>query len=169
MRPLLPSILLIALSACSPKTEKEPVVSSTTDNLAQAIEAVKAIVTDTTPLTGQPDSLSYYLGFCEGLTYRVRVAATDSAMQADIRPEHYLYGLYTALQTDSTSTSYAAGVEAAASAARYVDYLERHGVAINRQLLVETVINALNNPAPDSTVIIEADAAANRLIVAQMK
>lgn len=140
----------------------EPATSH--DDYVASMGRLKALIKGGTSLKNREDSLSYYLGFCEGMSWgkQLKGVGVDSAT---VEKDDYLLGVYSSLNADTTSTSFADGVLAASRVARYLDNLESEGVKINRGLLVATIVEALNNLPADEETLAEADDISNQLIM----
>lgn len=135
------------------------------DAYAAAMGRLKGVLSDTVAMKDGNDSLCYYLGYCEGLVWRRQMVGVGDSVRAD--SDDYMLGLYTTLKSDTVSMSYADGVLAGAKAARYLDHLEESGVKFNRELLVKTILEMLDNTPSEDWAVLEADSISNMLIMRQ--
>ncbi len=123
----------------------------------------KAIATDTA-LTSYTDSLSFYLGLCEGLSFGNQLAGIDNDRRKMLKIPDYRLGVYSAIAADSISLSFARGIKAGRIVSSRLNDLEMKGVKVNRRLIAEVLVEALNNPPADSATILEADSISNIII-----
>lgn len=175
MRLKMPAAIAIMLSmiftvSCSHKAEPaQTAAEAATDSDAytRAMTDMEAAC-NVDSLRSPADSLSYYLGVMEGVSYRRLTAAIPENVRHNVTVDDYRLGIYTVLAADTAGTSYATGLMAGRRLSRYLNDLEARGVKFNRQRLVSTLMKALSEPPADPHVKAEADSIANTLIQRQI-
>lgn len=166
------AIALLAYSCTGRNADITQVAANAVDNedaYQRAMTAMTEAIGNLPAMSTQSDSLSYYLGFFEGLSYKSQLRTISPDQRERVTPDDYRMGIYAAIAADSTSTSFAEGVKAASGCASYLDYLESRGAKINRRRLVATILQALDNPSADSVVIEKADSISNAILLRYLK
>lgn len=170
MRRLIPLLCAAALTcialACSHADDEGTATGRpvTDDAYTEALARLGERLDATPAPATRDDSLSFYLGVCEGMTYAEKARQATDAEKADMNPDDYLLGIHSVLQGDTVGVSYARGVSLGVEAARFIAILESQGVDINRRLLAATIATMLENPALDSITRSHADSIAGRII-----
>lgn len=162
---LLPLAAALLLAACSRSTDSATApVPETAGAYERALSDLQSELASVAAPATQSDSLSYFLGVCEGMTYGKKLRQISEDQRDEVNPDDYLLGLHSVLAGDTTTASYARGVSLGIETARYLNTLESQGVAVNRRLLAATIAAMLDNPALDSITKNHADSIAGMII-----
>ncbi|MDE7412034.1 MAG: hypothetical protein K2M94_08355 [Paramuribaculum sp.] len=123
-------------------------------NLEEAeVQSVLLKKVDPSALSNEKDSLSYYLGFNEGMAVATNMGSLPEDIRSNFHLNDYLTGVTAVMKSDTAKLGYTDGINEGLRLLDIILNYEDAGININREMLVQAMSARMLSPVSDDSVL----------------